>query len=186
MTRNKIEEQCSRQKQGRKTRCSSEFGVRGRSSANSLSSRSSNINITTQKLPLHLINPPTAAMKPANPSFVCANCVRTLKQSNISQTTSIVRTFSSKTPARGTTSSSSEHSPRLYHDQPRWKQTPAAMKMPIRLRPQPKQPVWNVNSNEERLNHAYDLFLGKDGSAMLDDETKVSLSLPIPQIPFLF
>lgn len=114
----------------------------------------------------------TATMKPVSPSFVCANCVRALRNNAQTQAPA-VRTFANKTPARGTTSPS-EQSPRLYNDQPRWKQTPAAMKMPIRLRPQPKQPVWNVNSNQERLDHAYDLFLGKDGSAALDEETKVS------------
>lgn len=112
-----------------------------------------------------------AAMKSASPSFVCANCVRTLRN-NAQSHVPARRTFANKTPTRGTTSPSNQ-SPRLYSDQPRWKQTPAAMKMPIRLRPMPKQPVWKVNNNEGRLNQAYDLFLGKEGSAMLDEETKV-------------
>lgn len=126
----------------------------------------------TTKVSLHHTTTITA-MKPASPSFVCANCVRALRNNTKPQIPfEAARTFANKTPARGTTSPS-DQSPRLYHEQPRWRQTPAAMKMPIRLRPTPKQPAWRVNDSEERLNQAYDLFLGKDGSAMLDDKTKV-------------
>ena len=49
--------------------------------------------------------------------------------------------------------------------------------MPIRLRPQPSQPVWTVNDDIETLNSAYDNFIGssvprKRGSELLDEETK--------------
>lgn len=52
------------------------------------------------------------------------------------------------------------------------------MKMPIRLRPEPKQPKWRVNADEEKLNEAYDKFLGSVGERvrgrdLLDEETKV-------------
>ncbi|EME43674.1 hypothetical protein DOTSEDRAFT_54426 [Dothistroma septosporum NZE10] len=60
---------------------------------------------------------------------------------------------------------------------PRWQQTPPQMRMPIRLRPQPSQPTWAVNSSLEALDSAYDTFIGstvprKRGSELLDEETK--------------
>lgn len=52
------------------------------------------------------------------------------------------------------------------------------MKMPIRVRPQPNQPVWQVNDRVEVIDEAFDKFVGRvggnvKGSQMLDEETKV-------------
>lgn len=57
--------------------------------------------------------------------------------------------------------------------------------MPIRLRPQPSQPTWTVNSDDERLNKVYDVILGgvipgtKGREVLLNEEVKVHLSLSI-------
>lgn len=107
-------------------------------------------------------------MKPSTPSYICATCARAL------------RTQSSKPPAfRTFTTTSSTPAPRNEPSEtpPRWQQTPPAMRMPIRLRPEPNQPVWTVNDSLENLNSAYDTFIGsavprKRGSELLDEETK--------------
>ena len=44
------------------------------------------------------------------------------------------------------------------------------MKMPIRLRPTPKQPVWRVNTEQEPLDEMYDNFIGSAGKAATDIE----------------
>lgn len=63
---------------------------------------------------------------------------------------------------------------------PRWQQTPAAMKMPYRLRPLPEQPAWNVNTQQEPLDLMYDRFFGNRarGRDMLPEEVKVSFARP--------
>lgn len=115
-------------------------------------------------------------MNPSRPSFICASCVRTLGAPSRSHT---LRQFST------TTFNQSKAEP--PEELPRWAQTPPAMKMPVRLRPEPRQPAWRVNTDESKLDAAYDRFLGsvggrKKGSELLDSETKVSpvLSAPIP------
>ena len=52
------------------------------------------------------------------------------------------------------------------------------MKMPVRVRPLPNQPVWRVNEDPQLLDAMYDKILGTlssstKGSEMLDAETKV-------------
>lgn len=107
-------------------------------------------------------------MNATRPSFVCASCARSLR----AQT----RTFASTARTR-------EDARSGVPDEglPRWRQTPAAMKMPIRLRPRPKGPVWRVNASEEVLDRAFDEFVGHvggrmKGSELLDAETKVCAS----------
>lgn len=102
-------------------------------------------------------------------SFVCASCARALRHTTKPQT---VRQFSSTSIQNA---QQQEESP---EELPRWKQTPPAMKMPIRLRPEPKQPKWKTNTDEEKLNEMYDRLLGSVGGKirgrdLLDAETKV-------------
>ncbi|EME81901.1 uncharacterized protein MYCFIDRAFT_211491 [Pseudocercospora fijiensis CIRAD86] len=113
-------------------------------------------------------------MKPNRPSFVCASCARALRNATKSETNfTSSRAASTVTRINPIRTSSPESQSQL----PRWKQTPAALKMPIRLRPQPKQPVWSVNTDDEKLNQAYDNFCGrvggnKRGRDLLSDEVK--------------
>ena len=44
--------------------------------------------------------------------------------------------------------------------------------MPFRLRPEPKQPVFTVNDEEEVLNQTYNRLLGKGGDSMLPEDVK--------------
>jgi large subunit ribosomal protein L15 len=44
------------------------------------------------------------------------------------------------------------------------------MKMPYRLRPEPKQPVWRVNTQQEPVDEMYDRFLGRVGETIKDQE----------------
>ncbi|KAK5162920.1 uncharacterized protein LTR77_011081 [Saxophila tyrrhenica] len=58
------------------------------------------------------------------------------------------------------------------------------MRMPERIRPEPKQPVWRVNDDAEAMDEMYDRFMGRVGEAvkgevkdtrgrgMLDEEVK--------------
>lgn len=39
------------------------------------------------------------------------------------------------------------------------------MKMPIRLRPKPRQPEWKVNEDPAVLDDMYDRFIGRAGGA---------------------
>ena len=39
------------------------------------------------------------------------------------------------------------------------------MKMPIRLRPKPRQPEWKVNEDPAVLDDMYDRFIGRAGAA---------------------
>ncbi|KAK4544211.1 hypothetical protein LTR36_004421 [Oleoguttula mirabilis] len=91
-------------------------------------------------------------MASSRPSFVCTSCARALRTSNVSQTS---RAFSASAPTQQTPS----------RDIPRWQQTPPAMKMPFRLRPQPKGPVWRVNEELEPLDAMYDRFVDRVGEA---------------------
>ncbi|KXT04847.1 hypothetical protein AC578_3484 [Pseudocercospora eumusae] len=108
-------------------------------------------------------------MNPTRPSFVCASCARALRNT----TTKAESSRPASTLARRKANVSSEAQSQL----PRWKQTPPALKMPIRLRAQPKQPVWSVNTDDEKLNQAYDSFCGrvggnKRGRDLLSEEVK--------------
>jgi len=53
------------------------------------------------------------------------------------------------------------------------------MRMPVRLRPQPNQPVWKVNDRPESVDEAFDAFIGGAGGRnvrgrdLLDEEVKV-------------
>ncbi|KAK5112282.1 hypothetical protein LTR85_011554 [Meristemomyces frigidus] len=88
-------------------------------------------------------------MAASRPSFICTSCARALRTGNASQTS---RAFSASVAQQQT-------SP----DLPRWQQTPPAMQMPFRLRPQPKGLAWRVNSEPETLDAMYDRFVGRVG-----------------------
>lgn len=55
---------------------------------------------------------------------------------------------------------------------PRWKETPPAMKAPVRLRAVPGKKEYVVNSDPLLLDHFYIRFLGPEGDKMLSEETK--------------
>ncbi|KAK2788552.1 hypothetical protein FQN52_006665 [Onygenales sp. PD_12] len=55
---------------------------------------------------------------------------------------------------------------------PRWKQTPPAMKAPVRLQGDPNKPEFPVNSDPKVLDAFYGRLLGKDGHKMLSEEVK--------------
>ncbi|KZZ94628.1 Ribonuclease III [Ascosphaera apis ARSEF 7405] len=55
---------------------------------------------------------------------------------------------------------------------PRWKETPPAMKAPVRLRAAPGKKEYVVNSDPLLLDHFYIRFLGPEGDKMLSEETK--------------
>ncbi|SMQ53712.1 unnamed protein product [Zymoseptoria tritici ST99CH_1A5] len=117
-------------------------------------------------------------MKTPSPSFVCASCARSLRQQLPKQTT-FARAFASETTTPRTRGlpSAADLPPHRDNDQPRWKSTPPAMKMPVRLRPEPSQPVWVINRDEEKVNAVFDAFLGplagkQKGRELLDEETK--------------
>ncbi|WPH03868.1 Hypothetical protein R9X50_00675100 [Acrodontium crateriforme] len=108
--------------------------------------------------------------------FTCANCARSIRTASTKR--SAVRPFSVCAA-----SSAPESTPSTSNDQlPRWRQTPRAMTMPFRLRPQPKQPVWRVNTEQEPLDAMYDSFVGRAsdvskadagrGREMLTEEVK--------------
>lgn len=56
--------------------------------------------------------------------------------------------------------------------QPRWKQTPKGMTMPIRLRPKITNNEWTCNDSPEKLDTMYKRLLGPEGPQMLTEETK--------------
>lgn len=121
----------------------------------------------------------------ANPrtSFICARCAAHAKPTLLQP-----RTFASFPPSRAATSVKYKHSDEHI---PRWKETPPAMKMPVRLRPLPQnQPRWSVNKEDEPVDQMYDRFVGERagegargqegmgergirGSELLDEEVKV-------------
>ena len=118
--------------------------------------------------------------------FICARCTRSLLLKSRSFATASQSTR--RTSAVKGSSAPSE-------DLPRWKQTPPAMKMPIRLRPLPtNQPRWNVNDKDEPVDQFYDKFIGEragasargqegmsgkgtKGRELLDEEIKVRCAL---------
>ncbi|KAI5280936.1 hypothetical protein KEM54_003481 [Ascosphaera aggregata] len=55
---------------------------------------------------------------------------------------------------------------------PRWKETPPAMKAPVRLRATPGKKEYPVNADPLLLDHFYIRFLGPGGDKMLSEETK--------------
>lgn len=55
---------------------------------------------------------------------------------------------------------------------PRWKQTPPAMKAPVRLRGSEDVPEFKVNSDPEKLDKFYVRMLGEGGDKMLSEEVK--------------
>ncbi|KAF2703002.1 hypothetical protein K504DRAFT_393396 [Pleomassaria siparia CBS 279.74] len=83
---------------------------------------------------------------------------------------SLVRTsacaFSTTTPSR-----SSEYESEAS-ERPRWQQTPARMRAPIRLRPLPKGPEFKVNEDPRKLDDAYKQMLGPGGDKVLTEEVK--------------
>ncbi|OJD27657.1 hypothetical protein ACJ73_00945 [Blastomyces percursus] len=67
---------------------------------------------------------------------------------------------------------SSAASPSETPTTPRWKETPPAMKAPIRLRGGPDIPEYPVNSDPNILDQFYIRILGPDGDKMLTEEVK--------------
>jgi large subunit ribosomal protein L15 len=114
-------------------------------------------------------------MSTSRTPFVCASCTKTLRAIVKPNT---VRSFSTTLAKRDNSFAS--------HDEPRWKQTPPQMKMPFRLRPEPKQPVWKVNEEVELVDEAFDKFVGQAGgkgargSELLPEEIKVCREIPLP------
>ncbi|EMC94225.1 hypothetical protein BAUCODRAFT_74525 [Baudoinia panamericana UAMH 10762] len=104
-------------------------------------------------------------MAPSRAPFVCASCARSLRAQRLGPPTAN-RAFSATTI---------QHE-KLSSDQPRWKQTPPAMRMAFRLRPVPKQPVWKVNDDPELLDEMYDAFVGRVGDAAKGQEGLQSTS----------
>ncbi|KAF2725160.1 hypothetical protein K431DRAFT_343154 [Polychaeton citri CBS 116435] len=93
--------------------------------------------------------------------FVCANCARALR-STPKSSHQVSRLFSTTSERR---TLQDHETPSDAEQMPRWKQTPPAMQMPIRLRPKPRQPVWRVNTSDELVNEVYDRFVGRAGEA---------------------
>lgn len=119
--------------------------------------------------------------------FICARCTHSLRQHSRSLATA---TATASAPRRV---SNVKGTSAPAEDLPRWKQTPQAMKMPIRIRPLPQdQPRWNVNDQDEPVNQVYDRFIGERagssaagqegmqgrgtrGRELLDEEIKVCI-----------
>ena len=58
-------------------------------------------------------------------------------------------------------------------DRPRWQRTPPAMSMPVRARPKPKGPEYQVNDDPRKLDQVYSNILGtRNCSEQLSDEVK--------------
>ncbi|KAK1055876.1 hypothetical protein LTR74_015363 [Friedmanniomyces endolithicus] len=94
-------------------------------------------------------------MPPAGTSSLCASCATALRSQAPGASRAGLRTF--------TTTAAHQSAP--AQDQPRWKQTPPAMKMAFRLRPRPNQPEWKVNDQQAPLDEMYDSFVGQAGEA---------------------
>jgi large subunit ribosomal protein L15 len=79
-----------------------------------------------------------------------------------------LRTYSSAAPP------SVNAQPKVEGEQPRWSQTPAAMKAPVQLdfAKNEYNKVWTVNNDPKKLDEVYDRLLGSGGSRMLPDEVK--------------
>ncbi|OQO15138.1 hypothetical protein B0A48_00520 [Cryoendolithus antarcticus] len=104
----------------------------------------------------------------STPSFVCSSCSRALR----------LATTESRAAAFSTSALRFAESLPLRSDEPRWKQTPPRMRMPHRIRPLPKQPIWKVNDKAEPVDAALDKFIGNaagqdvKGRETLDEEVK--------------
>lgn len=79
-----------------------------------------------------------------------------------------------RTYATDATPESFKIQPKAEGEQPRWSQTPAAMKAPIQLdfAKNEYNKVWTVNNDPKKLDEVYDRLLGSGGSRMLPDEVK--------------
>lgn len=99
----------------------------------------------------------------------------------ISSVSSCLRAYS----ASSTTSSSNSATTDPFKDvaanrrddqpkEPRWQSTPARMKAPLRMdfAKNPKNKVWTVNSDPERLDQMYIRLLGPRGDKVLPDDLK--------------
>lgn len=124
-------------------------------------------------------------MNPSRVPFVCSSCARAARAATISQTT---RQFSLTTPRRFNDSVPEDASASI----PRWMKTPQRLRQPIRLRPRSHQSAtWRVNTDPEKLNAAYDNFLGRVGGNrlrgrdLLDEQTKVSFIRRIASIQLI-
>ncbi|KAK6440762.1 hypothetical protein LTR95_003012 [Oleoguttula sp. CCFEE 5521] len=101
-------------------------------------------------------------------SFVCSSCARALRSSAVP----------SRSAALSTSTLRSAESLPLRSDEPRWQQTPPRMRMPQRIRPQPKQPIWRINDEAEPVDAAFDKLIGNAagrdvrGREVLDEEIK--------------
>ncbi|CAK1365591.1 hypothetical protein CB0940_09911 [Cercospora beticola] len=109
-------------------------------------------------------------MNPSRPSFVCSSCARALRSFTKPQTT---RHFSVSVSNR-----INDSVPEDPAQLPRWRQTPARLQQPVRLRPRSEHSIsWRVNSDPEKLDAVYDNFLGRIGGnqrgrELLDEQTK--------------
>lgn len=117
----------------------------------------------------HHSAPSTSSMAPSRAPFVCATCCKFLARPSSS------RAFSTTTshPQR-----SRDAAALASEDTPRWMTVPHRMRMPLRLRPQPRGPVWKVNTEQAPVDEMYDKFFVKtggtaDGRNVLSDEIKV-------------
>lgn len=131
------------------------------------------------KLHFHLIS--THIMAPTRQPFICLQCARTLRSQ---PGRNVTRSLATATQRKRVAPSAQDEEPA---ELPRWQQTPPAMRMPVRLRPLPKQPEWKVNKDPKLLDEMYDRFVGRAGEAakdqvqstrgrdLLPEEVKVSL-----------
>lgn len=55
---------------------------------------------------------------------------------------------------------------------PRWKETPARMVAPVRIRPRPQGAPFVVNTDPQVLDNVYIAILGPGGDKMLSEEVK--------------
>nr|POE87326.1 hypothetical protein CFP56_29915 [Quercus suber] len=116
--------------------------------------------------------PSHTAMAPSRAPFICASCCKSLTRSSILTRTHAFSTSSTQ-HQRSRDALPSE-------DSPRWMKVPHRMRMPLRLRPEPKGPVWKVNTEQAPVDDMYDKFFAKAGGrthgrAVLPDEIKVRL-----------
>nr|POE65638.1 hypothetical protein CFP56_58744 [Quercus suber] len=110
------------------------------------------------------------AMAPSRAPFICATCCKSLAKPSSLTPTHAFSTSSTRHQRTRDTASAAE-------DSPRWMKVPHRMRMPLRLRPEPKGPVWKVNTEQEPVDEMYDKFLHKSGGRMegrtvLPDEIK--------------
>ena len=129
------------------------------------SSLCNDIDISFDASPHSILQNPSTMNSP----FICLRCSRALQSQPVR---SSYRTLATAVRRKRDTSRIA-HPSQTSQDLPRWSQTPPAMQMPIRLRPQPKQPEWRVNDQPEVLDEMYDRFIGRAGeSAKGQDEVE--------------